>query len=610
MKTKHSNLNLPLCAILALGCGLTTWGCSPRKTVTRIDKNTTLQVDNPTVETVPQDQDSIDPATIDPATVVAPETIAKVAVDPPQSPAASIEPEVPDEPPQTWSTHRILALASIGPLVIDVSANIGGKSLDEAAAAATGRVVAQIAKDLDKPWTWAKLLDHPLISSGWLGNLVPEGEQRGQLIGMYNKDGDDEADDDELPAFLTRGLARQTAFRFTDIGFAPGTTASRSPWEQLDINRDSSLDKSEIANLPTVIARFDLNADHTITIAEMQSNRSTQSTEMMGSSSMLDSKSALEVGPDQKPQQVARKLLEHYTVLGSISREQWPGWSDTKWNAFDVDGDQQITSKELERITTVKPDLDVRTRFQINAEAGGAMSATVGTESELIWTSRLKTAGQASNNSAALAVGVTDSYTAANRASLRAQLASALSNPQVATFLRNQLKLSEGAFEVLDADNDEKLSDEEFDNAWEWLTAIRGSRILARWMLAESAWFRMADADADGRLTEIELKKFASFLAGLDYDKDGSISPFEMPLAVRLEIARTDDRMTVSFTPSQSDTPPVEVGWFAASDSNNDGVISKAEFLGSSEDFLAYDTDNDGFISATEAYKSPTSSLQ
>ena len=129
-------------------------------------------------------------------------------------------------------------------------------------------------------------------------------------------------------------------------------------------------------------------------------------------------------------------------------------------------------------------------------------------------------------------------------------------------------------------------------------------------MLAESAWFRMADADADGRLTEIELKKFASFLAGLDYDKDGSISPFEMPLAVRLEIARTDDRMTVSFTPSQSDTPPVEVGWFAASDSNNDGVISKAEFLGSSEDFLAYDTDNDGFISATEAYKSPTSSLQ
>ena len=192
MKTKHSNLNLPLCAILALGCGLTTWGCSPRKPVTQIDKNTTLQVDNPTVESVPPDQDSIDPGTIDPATVVAPETIAKVAVDPPQSPAASIEPDLPDEPPQTWSTHRILALASIGPLVIDVSANIGGKSLDEAAAAATGRVVAQIAKDLDKPWTWAKLLDHPLISSGWLGNLVPEGEQRGQLIGMYNKDGDDE----------------------------------------------------------------------------------------------------------------------------------------------------------------------------------------------------------------------------------------------------------------------------------------------------------------------------------------------------------------------------------------------------------------------------------
>ena len=211
MKTKHNNLNLPWCAILVLGCGLATWGCSPRKPVTRIDKNTTPQVDIPTLETVPPTQDSIDPATVNSATVAAPETIAKVAVDPLQSPAASIGPDLPDEPPQTWSTHRILALASTGPIVIDVSANIGGKSLDEAAAAATGRAEAQIAKDLDKPWTWAKLLDHPLISSGWLGNLVPEGEQRGPLIGMYDKDGDEEADDDELPAFLTRGLARQTA---------------------------------------------------------------------------------------------------------------------------------------------------------------------------------------------------------------------------------------------------------------------------------------------------------------------------------------------------------------------------------------------------------------
>ena len=520
-----------------------------------------------------------------------------------------MEPTLPDEPPQSWSVHRIVALASTGPILIDVSANIGGKSLDEAAAAATGRAVAQIAKDLEKPWSWAKLLDHPLIGSGWLGNLVPEGEQREQLIGMYNKDGDDEVDDDELSAFLTRGLAREAAFRFTDIGFAPGTTASRSPWEQLDSNRDSSLDKSEIADIPTVAARFDLNEDRIISLAEMQSNRSTQSSEMMGSSSFLDTKSAIEVRVDQKPRQVAQQLLEHYTILGSISRVQWPSWSDTKWNEFDVDGDQQITSDELEQITTVKPDLDIRIQFQINAEAGCTMSATAGAESNLTWTSRLETAGQASSNSVVLAVVVTDSYAAANRASLRGQLTNALSNPQIAIVVRNQLKLSENAFDVLDADKDDKLSDEEFENAWEWLTAIRGSRILARWMFTDSAWFRMADVDANGRLTQLELQKFTSFLAGLDHDQDGSISPSEMPLTVRLEIAHTDDRLATNF-PSPTEKPTREIGWFAASDSNNDDFISIAEFLGSNDDFLAYDANNDGFISPAEAYISPAGKVQ
>jgi Ca2+-binding EF-hand superfamily protein len=52
------------------------------------------------------------------------------------------------------------------------------------------------------------------------------------------------------------------------------------------------------------------------------------------------------------------------------------------------------------------------------------------------------------------------------------------------------------------------------------------------------------------------------------------------------------------------------MGWFAASDSNNDGFVNKSEFLGSNDDFSAYDGDNDGFISQNEAYKTETVSLQ
>lgn len=608
MKTKLGNQNSLMQVVAILCIGLVACGCSPKKPQSPIENETKNESELPADEKVPTEADSIAPST-EPSTDPASPPLAEASDESKSadSPTAPTEPALSEEPPQTWSVQRIVALAATGPIVIDVSANIGGKSLDEAAKAATERAVAQIAKDLEKPWTWSKLLDHPLIRSGWLGNLVPEGEQRAQLISMYNTDGDEEVDDEELPAFLTRGLARGAAFRFTDIGSAPNATSSRTPWDQLDTNQDSSLDKSEIADMPNVVAKHDLNADGIVTISELQANRSTMSTAMGGG--MLDSKSAISVGAEQNPQQFARKLLEHYASFGTVSRDQWPGWSDKRWNECDTNGDMLITSKELEAITTVHPELDLKIQFQSNPEAGLSLSAKVGNTSDFSWASRLKTAGQATGKSSVLAVVVTDSYTAASQASVRGQLSAALSNPQIAMFFRNQLQLSESAFDVLDADNDDKLSDEEFRNAWDWITAIRGSRILARWMFAESAWFRMADIDADGRVTAIELQKLAGYLATLDQDQDGSISPIEVPLATRLEIARTDDRIA-SNAPTGTEIAPTGTGWFAASDSNNDGFIGKSEFLGSNDDFLAYDADNDGFIAATEAYKSPTATLQ
>lgn len=604
MKTKHRSQNVRLRAIAMLCVGLVAWGCSSSKPSVPTNEPK-LEIAAPTVRMPPAEPDSTDQAIQASAEPLVESSAVPTNAD---LAAAQTGPDVPAEPPQTWSAQRILALCATGPIVIDVSANIAGKSLDEAAKAATARAVAQIEKGLPRPWSWPKLLDHPLVRTGWLGNL-PESNQREQLISMYNTDGDEEVDDDELGAFLTRGLARGAAFRFTDIGSAPGTMATRSPWERLDANQDSSLDKSEIANIRNVVASFDLNADRVVTFAEMQSNRATTATGTMSTSSMLDSKSAMAVGPDQKPQQVARKLLEHYTGLETVSRAQWSGWSDNQWNAFDTNGDLLINSNELEPITTVLPELHIKVQFQASNASEVFLSAKVSSESDFKWHSRLKTAGQARGTSGALGVMVVDSYTAANRDAFRARLTSALSNPQLAMLLRTQLQLGEGAFEVLDADNDDKLSDEEFQNAWEWSTAVRGSRIIGRWMLAESTWYRMADVDADNRLTEVELQQFDGFLAGLDQDEDGAIAPIEMPLTARLEIARTDDRIAAALPPKPQ-TANVEVGWFAASDTNDDGFVSSTEFLGSNEDFMGYDSDNDGFVSPIEAYKTQNARVQ
>ncbi len=524
------------------------------------------------------------------------------------------------EPPQTWSVQRIIALQATGPRIIDISVNINGRSLDEAANEATQAVIAYIETDLPPPWTWEKLLDHPLIRSGWLGNLTPEGEQRDQLINMYNRDGDDIVDEVEIAPFLSRGLARTTAFKFSNIGYAPGTILDGSPWQQLDANNDNVLDQSEIASIATRLARFDLNADHILTLAEIQSQRMAEQADMNNRSrDSLMADSTLTVTPTDKPARVASELMSKYSMLGLINRESWPDWTDAQWTNFDSNADGGLSKSELEQIVTAPPNLILKISFHqprtgethLYAECATAVdkSKAAPAPSELAWTSRLNSSGQASSKSFAITVFVNDSYTHANQLTQRTQLAAALNNPQLAAFIRTQLQLSENAFEVLDANQDSKLSDEEFDRVWFWLSAIRGNRVLARWMLADTPWFQVADADADGRLTELELKKFATDLPAIDRDQDKLLTPVEMPTAVRLEIARTDSRLALN-APTISPPSTVESGWFASSDTNSDGSLSSAEFLGSEDDFKAYDLDKDGLISQEEASKKVDTRVQ
>ncbi len=135
------------------------------------------------------------------------------------------------------------------------------------------------------------MLAHPLIRSGWLGNLVPEEDQTAQLISMYNSDGDDEVDLEELPPFLTRGLTKGSALRFKDIGRAPNAVETKTPWEMLDTNADALLSKDEVAMISQSTASYDLNADHVLTIQEVQSQRTAMTDSKSSRTTMLTMKS-------------------------------------------------------------------------------------------------------------------------------------------------------------------------------------------------------------------------------------------------------------------------------------------------------------------------------
>lgn len=594
----RSNRSIAFATVIVSCCLLSSAGCNSRK---------------PTAMEKPPAADTATPPKSEPPTADATDVAADLAAESEEFDVASAEKNIVSAEPsaevqQTWSTQRVVALPQNRPIVIDISVNIDGQSLEEATDNATRATIARIERDLQRPWTWEQLLDHPLTQSGWLGNLVPKEDQRAQLIAMYDKDSNDEVEDAELAEFLTRGLARSSPLRFTDIGNAPDFVASESPWHQLDLNQDSQLDETELAAASTTLSRYDLNADRILTLQELQSDRSAGDRGMSSSGmAMLDYKSSFAIDSKQKNEKVALGLIRKYTSFDSLTREVWSRWEDKLWSAFDMNSDGILVTEEVERIVTTPPALALKFQFHQDGSAS-AIQATVG-QNEFEWNSRLETSGKINGRDFLLMATVNDSFSSASRSIIRNQLAAALVNPQIAAAILAQLQLGDEAFKTLDADSDGQLSDAEFNDAWQWLMAIRGNRILARWMLADKAWFQVGDSDGDNRLTEIELQKLPGRLAELDRDKDGLLSPNELPLAIRLEIARTDNRLNLNL-PSSGVPTPSDGGWFAATDSNSDGFIGNVEFLGSIEDFQAYDSDNDGFISREEAYKDNKSYVQ
>ncbi|MEC8553755.1 MAG: hypothetical protein VXZ82_01995 [Planctomycetota bacterium] len=78
-----------------------------------------------------------------------------------------------------------------------------------------------------------------------------------------------------------------------------------------------------------------------------------------------------------------------------------------------------------------------------------------------------------------------------------------------------------------------------------------------------------------------------------------------MPLLIRIELDRTDDRLQLNRVfgmTNDREVDPADEDWFAAMDVNKDSFLSAEEFLGDALEFADFDQDDDGFLSRRELY--------
>jgi hypothetical protein len=566
---------------------------------------------------------------------------------------------ITDQPPAdveaTWNRQRIVLLAPGGPLAVDLAVGVGGWDLDQAFERAVDAQAAALGFPIDAPKPrWEEFLAHPGIRSGWLGNPVPTPELTSQILERFDLSQDGLVDRQELLAFITGAgnLSMTSASSLSPESSMPAgaslpatSSAPRasgrvriqreraptaaasvdSTWGPADSNQDGQLDAEELAGLSEQIRHWDVDGDNLVTRAEVQSLLLRDNGPAMGRSMLTQT--PLVVLADPLSLQQRRAILSQYLFGATAAREDFPAWSDSRWDAADVNRDGQLDGKEFEAALKGAADIALHAGYPALTTVTGSDSASRETHSRWTLTAQLmETATTLRHASPAegmqvrtgrmvLVVRVEDDLDERAHDAFLKAYAQAQRDPEGRVRFANQLGLSADALDLWQAahrTSDTATSDtaRAAEAAWRAWSVDRGAQCTVLWRIPELPWFDALDLNGDGRLTAAELRGWEQLVREFDADGDSRLNGNELPLVIHLVIARVEPRLrTLRESRSQEEEGFLPKGliseWFLHMDTNQDKAISKQEFLGTNTSFEALDRNKDGIIALEEVYETP-----
>jgi len=525
------------------------------------------------------------------------------------------------------AAEDLVILGEARPMIVRLRVMIGDRPFRSAWAEATRVLHAQLDRDGDGRLTVeeaeAGVPATPVAATGTTGAARARSE-----LDVNPKDGLISVD--ELAESLRAGSG---PFRIQGGGLAARRTDAL--FDHLDRDKDGHLTRPELAAIVGSLRRLDRDANELIGTDEVASaGASPAAASMAGRPALAPAlPPVVELVAGESPLRLVRLLLKKYDTGSS----RGPGKLDSRLSpeefavparAFagaDANGDGTLNAEEIRGYLAQAPR-DAILDVALSPDATGRASVRVrggeGGPPEGIAVRQLaEGVVEIDSGSLRLDIHVDDGAGAADaaRRAFRTRFEAADAN-QDGYLEASEMTLEDGQpsplaglFRPLDRDADGKLTPRELDDHVTRQAAAARGRLTLTASDEGRALFGLLDLDRDGQLGAREVLDTFARVSACDRDRDGRISPEEIPHHIQLTLARGD---LSSLLAAPANTPAAIPGpsiaprparpaagpaWFRRMDRNRDGDVSRREFLGARDQFDRLDRDRDGLLGPDEA---------